>query len=109
MINRAIGFGANPVQANTADDGGGGPSIPMAKTTSSLQATSSAATAPRGRRRIFFVVDNNQDTLTIKNSTLHNNPEQRVLRDRLPWTGTSQLHLALPGHASLWGDHFSGS
>jgi hypothetical protein len=49
------------------------------------------------------VVDNNQDTLNIKNSTLHNNPEQRVLHDRLPWIGTSQptLHCqAAPAYAA---------
>ena len=35
---------------------------------------------------MFFVVDNNQGTLTIKNSTLHNNPSDEFFTAGFPGT-----------------------
>jgi hypothetical protein len=40
--------------------------------------------AREGGGGIFFVVDNNQGTLTIKNSTLHNNPSGEFFTARFP-------------------------
>ena len=74
--NRAIGFGANPAQAGTPGGGSGGAIYTDGDNYNVLIAGTVIRrnTAREGGGAVFFVVDNNQGTLTIKNSTLHNNP-----------------------------------
>ena len=74
--NRAIGFGANPAQSGTAGGGSGGAIYTDGDNYNVLIAGTVIRrnTAREGGGAVFFVVDNNQGTLTIKNSTLHNNP-----------------------------------
>ena len=52
--------------------------------------------AREGGRGIFFVVDNNQGTLTIKNSTLHNNPS-----DEFSTAGFPGIFFHSSGHPIL--------
>ena len=74
--NRAIGFGANPAQSGTAGGGSGGAIYTDGDNYNVLIAGTVIRrnSAREGGGAVFFVVDNNQGTLTIKNSTLHNNP-----------------------------------
>jgi hypothetical protein len=74
--NKAIGFGANPAQAGTPGGGSGGAIYTDGDNYNVLIAGTVIRRngAREGGGAVFFVVDNNQGTLTIKNSTLHNNP-----------------------------------
>jgi hypothetical protein len=74
--NRAIGFGANPAQAGTPGGGSGGAIYTDGDNYNVLiEGTVIRGNSAReGGGGIFFVVDNNQGTLTIRDSTLHNNP-----------------------------------
>jgi hypothetical protein len=74
--NRAVGFGANPAQSGTAGGGSGGAIYTDGDNYNVLIAGTVIRrnSAREGGGAVFFVVDNNQGTLTIKNSTLHNNP-----------------------------------
>jgi hypothetical protein len=76
LNNRAVGFGANPAQAGTPGGGSGGAIYTDGDNYNVLvEGTIIRGNSAReGGGGIFFVVDNNQGTLTIKNSTLHNNP-----------------------------------
>jgi hypothetical protein len=74
--NHAIGFGANPAAPGTAGGGSGG----AIYTDGDKYSLTVAGTiirngyAREGGGAIFFVSNNNTGTLTIKDSTLHNNP-----------------------------------
>ncbi len=74
--NRAIGFGANPAQSGTPGGGSGGAIYTDGDNYNVLiEGTVIRGNSAReGGGGIFFVVDNNVGTLTIKDSTLHNNP-----------------------------------
>ena len=74
--NRAVGLGANPAQSGTAGGGSGGAIYTDGDNYNVLIAGTVIRrnSAREGGGAVFFVVDNNQGTLTIKNSTLHNNP-----------------------------------
>ena len=74
--NRAVGFGANPAQSGTAGGGSGGAIYTDGDNYNVLIAGTVIRrnSAREGGGAVFFVVDNNQGTLTIRNSTLHNNP-----------------------------------
>jgi hypothetical protein len=74
--NRAIGFGANPAQAGTPGGGSGGALYTDGDNYNVLiEGTVIRGNSAReGGGGIFFVVDNNRGTLSIKDSTLHNNP-----------------------------------
>jgi hypothetical protein len=74
--NRAVGFGANPAQAGTPGGGSGGAIYTDGDNYNVLieGTVIRGNNAREGGGGIFFVVDNNHGTLTIKNSTLHNNP-----------------------------------
>jgi hypothetical protein len=74
--NRAVGFGANPAQAGTPGGGSGGAIYTDGDNYNVLiEGTVIRGNSAReGGGGIFFVVDNNEGTLTIKDSTLHNNP-----------------------------------
>ena len=74
--NRAIGLGANPAQAGTPGGGSGGAIYTDGDNYNVLiEGTVIRRNSAReGGGGIFFVVDNNHGTLTIKGSTLHNNP-----------------------------------
>jgi predicted outer membrane repeat protein len=76
--NQAIGVGANPAQAGTPGGGSG-----AAIYTDGDQYTVTVGgtviednTAREGGGAIFFVSDNNTGTLTIDDSTLHDNPSE---------------------------------
>jgi predicted outer membrane repeat protein len=74
--NRAIGYGQNPAQPGTAGGGSGG-AIYNDGDRYSLKIAGTVIRnnhAREGGGAIFFVSDNNTGWLTIKNSTLHNNP-----------------------------------
>jgi hypothetical protein len=74
--NQAIGWGANPAKPHTLGGGSGG-AIYNDGDNYNLTIEGSAIrdnTAREGGGAVFFVVDNNQGTLTIKDSTLYNNP-----------------------------------
>ena len=74
--NHAIGFGANPAAPSTAGGGSGG----AIYTDGDKYSLTVAGTiirsnyAREGGSAIFFVSNNNTGTLTIKDSTLHANP-----------------------------------
>jgi hypothetical protein len=74
--NRAIGHGANPASPGTPGGGSGG----AIYTDGDHYSLTIGGTVIRDNRAregggaIFFVSDNNTGTLTIKDSTLHNNP-----------------------------------
>src|SRR6202044_3610601 len=76
--NQAIGVGANPAQAGTPGGGSG-----AAIYTDGDQYTVTVGgtviednTAREGGGAIFFVSDDNTGTLTIDDSTLHDNPSE---------------------------------
>lgn len=74
--NRAIGWGANPSSPGTPGGGSGGAIYTDGNSYNVLIEGTiiSNNSAREGGGGVFFVVDNNQGTLTIKDSTLHNNP-----------------------------------
>ena len=84
--NKAIGWGANPARPGTPGGGSGGAIYTDGDNYNVLIEGSiiSDNCAREGGGGIFFVVDNNHGTLTIKDSTLHRQPERRVLHGRLP-------------------------
>jgi hypothetical protein len=74
--NVAIGHGQNPKEPGTPGGGSGG-AIYMDGNAIALTVKGSTFTdnrAKEGAGAIFFVSDDNSGTLTIGNSTLHNNP-----------------------------------
>jgi hypothetical protein len=73
--NKAIGWGANPAAAGTPGGGSGGAIYTDGNNYSVLVAGTLMHYnhAREGGGAIFFVVDNGAGTLTIKNSTLHDN------------------------------------
>jgi predicted outer membrane repeat protein len=74
--NQAIGWGANPAKPGTPGGGSGG-AIYNDGDNYNLSVAGTLIennTAREGGGAIFFVVDNNQGTLTIAESTLSNNP-----------------------------------
>jgi hypothetical protein len=74
--NKTLGWGANPPHAGTKGGGSGGAIYTDGNNynVSIDGSIISDNSAREGGGGIFFVVDNNQGTLTIENSTLHNNP-----------------------------------
>jgi hypothetical protein len=84
--NRAIGFGANPAQTGTPGGGSGGAIYTDGDNYNVLIAGTVIRrnSAREGGGAVFFVVDNNQGTLTIKNSTLHNNPSDEFFTAGFP-------------------------
>jgi Chlamydia polymorphic membrane protein (Chlamydia_PMP) repeat len=76
LRGKDIGWGANPASAGTPGGGSGG----AIYTDGDNDSVTIAGTiirnnsAREGGGAVFFVVDNNEGTLTIKDSTLHNNP-----------------------------------
>src|SRR5580698_1434745 len=74
--NKAIGWGANPASPGTLGGGSGGAIYTDGDNYNVLIAGTVIRrnTAREGGGAVFFVVDNNKGTLTIKSSTLHNNP-----------------------------------
>jgi hypothetical protein len=84
--NKAIGFGANPAQAGTPGGGSGGAIYTDGDNYNVLIAGTVIRrnSAREGGGAVFFVVDNNDGTLTIKNSTLHNNPSDEFFTAGFP-------------------------
>lgn len=84
--NKAIGWGANPAQPGTRGGGSGGAIYTDGDNYNVLVEGSiiNDNSAREGGGAIFFVVDNNQGTLTIENSTLHNNPTGRFFTAGYP-------------------------
>jgi len=84
--NKAVGFGANPAQADTPGGGSGGAIYTDGNNYNVLVAGTVIRrnSAREGGGAVFFVVDNNQGTLTIKNSTLHNNPSDEFFTAGFP-------------------------
>jgi len=84
--NQAIGWGANPARGHTPGGGSGaaiyndGDNYNLAIEGSLIENN----TAREGGGAVFFVVDNDQGTLTIKNSTLHNNPSDEFFTAGFP-------------------------
>ncbi len=76
--NDAIGFGANPAAPGTPGGGSGGAIYTDGdKYSVTVQGTIIDFNLAReGGGAIFFVSDNNTGTLTIKKSTLHDNPSK---------------------------------
>ncbi len=76
--NDAIGFGANPAPKGTPGGGSGGAIYTDGdKYSVTVQGTIIDFNLAReGGGAIFFVSDNNTGTLTIKKSTLHDNPSK---------------------------------
>jgi hypothetical protein len=74
--NKAIGWGANPASPGTPGGGSGGAIYTDGDNYNVLIAGTVIRhnNAREGGGAVFFVVDNNVGTLTIKGSTLHNNP-----------------------------------
>jgi hypothetical protein len=74
--NRAIGWGANPAAPGTPGGGSGGAIYTDGNNYNVVIAGTVIRndSAREGGGAVFFVVDNNDGTLTIKNSTLHHNP-----------------------------------
>ena len=74
--NRAIGFGANPAASGTAGGGSGG-AIYTDGDKYKLKVVGTVIRNNRAREgggAIFYVSNNNTGWVTIKNSTLHDNP-----------------------------------
>jgi hypothetical protein len=84
--NKAIGFGANPAKAGTPGGGSGGAIYTDGDNYNVLieGTVIRRSSAREGGGAVFFVVDNNQGTLTIKNSTLHNNPSDEFFTAGFP-------------------------
>ena len=74
--NRAIGWGANPAAPGTPGGGSGGAIYTDGDNYNVVIAGTVIRNdnAREGGGAVFFVVDNNDGTLSIKNSTLHHNP-----------------------------------
>ncbi len=74
--NTAIGHGANPARPGTPGGGSGGAIYTDGNNykVTVMGTVMHDNLAREGGGAIFFVVDNNQGTLTIKNSVLHHNP-----------------------------------
>jgi hypothetical protein len=74
--NKAVGWGANPASTGTPGGGSGGAIYTDGNNYYVLMAGTVVRgnTAREGGGGVFFVVDNKKGTLTIKDSTLHNNP-----------------------------------
>jgi hypothetical protein len=74
--NNAVGFGQNPQQAGTQGGGSGGAIYTDGDNYSVLidGTIMRDNSAREGGGAVFFVVDAGAGTLTIENSTLHNNP-----------------------------------
>jgi hypothetical protein len=74
--NRAIGWGANPAAPGTLGGGSGGAIYTDGDNYNVVIAGTIIRNdnAREGGGAVFFVVDNNDGTLTIKDSTLHHNP-----------------------------------
>jgi hypothetical protein len=86
VSNKAIGFGANPAQTGTPGGGSGGAIYTDGDNYNVLiEGTVIRRNSAReGGGAVFFVVDNKQGTLTIKNSTLHNNPSDEFFTAGFP-------------------------
>lgn len=93
--NRAIGWGANPAKRGTPGGGSGG-AIYNDGNNYSLSIDGTVIndnTAREGGGAIFFVVDNNHGTLTIKNSTVLQDPSREF------WTvGYPSIFFQSTGH-----------
>lgn len=76
--NRAIGWGANPARPSTPGGGSGGAIYNDGDSYNLFIAGTimSNNIAREGGGAIFFVADNNIGVLTIKDSTLHDNPSE---------------------------------
>jgi hypothetical protein len=74
--NRAIGWGANPAAPGTPGGGSGGAIYTDGDNYNVVIAGTIIRNdnAREGGGAVFFVVDNNDGTLTVKDSTLHHNP-----------------------------------
>ena len=74
--NRAIGWGANPAAPGTPGGGSGGAIYTDGDNYNVVIAGTIIRNdnAREGGGAVFFVVDNNNGTLTIQDSTLHHNP-----------------------------------
>jgi hypothetical protein len=74
--NRAIGWGANPAAPGTLGGGSGGAIYTDGDNYNVVIAGTIIRNdnAREGGGAVFYVVDNNDGTLTIKDSTLHHNP-----------------------------------
>jgi hypothetical protein len=74
--NRAIGWGANPAAPGTPGGGSGGAIYTDGDNYNVLIAGTIIRNdnAREGGGAVFFVVDNNNGTLTVNDSTLHHNP-----------------------------------
>jgi hypothetical protein len=74
--NRAIGWGANPAAPGTPGGGSGGAIYTDGDNYNVVIAGTIIRNdnAREGGGAVFFVVDNNDGTLTIKDSALHHNP-----------------------------------
>jgi hypothetical protein len=74
--NKAIGWGANPASRGTPGGGSGGAIYTDGDNYNvTIEGTIIRNNSAReGGGAVFFVVDNNEGTLTIKDSTVHNNP-----------------------------------
>ena len=74
--NRAIGWGANPAAPGTPGGGSGGAIYTDGDNYNVVIAGTVIRNdnAREGGGAVFFVVDNNDGTLSIKNSMLHHNP-----------------------------------
>ena len=87
MINNsAIGFVANPAQADMPGGGSGaaiyadGDNYNVLIAGTVIRRNSSR----EGGGAVFFAVDNNEGTLTIKSSALHNNPSDEFFTAGFP-------------------------
>jgi hypothetical protein len=84
--NKAIGWGANPASPGTLGGGSGGAIYTDGDNYNVVIAGTVIRrnTAREGGGAVFFVVDNNKGTLTIKSSTLHNNPSGEFFTPGFP-------------------------
>ena len=84
--NRAIGWGANPAAPGTPGGGSGGAIYTDGDNYNVVIAGTIIRNdnAREGGGAVFFVVDNNDGTLTIKDSTLHHNPSGEFFTASFP-------------------------
>jgi hypothetical protein len=96
--NKAIGFGANPAPSGSKGGGSGGAIYTDGDKYSVVVAGTIMHSnfAREGGGAIFYVSNNNTGTLTIKDSTLHNNPSG-VFWTR-PYTG---IYYHSSGHPKV--------
>ena len=102
--NKAIGFGANPAASGTAGGGSGG-AIYTDGDKYKLKIVGTVIRnnhAREGGGAIFYVSNNNTGWLTIKNSTLHDNPSA-VFWTR-PYPG---IYFHSAGHPRVINSHLS--